>query len=112
MRGPELVEHLKSRRPNIAVLCMSGFGEDGLRPHEALELASRFIQKPFRKDTFLRKLKQTLTRSNELRSSSLQSPFEHARGLGSFTWYDQFWTRSSAHSVHTDRRELGKDRSL
>jgi two-component system cell cycle sensor histidine kinase/response regulator CckA len=62
MRGPELVEHLKSRRPNIAVLYMSGFGEDGLRPDEASELAGRFIQKPFRKDTLLRKLAQTLAR--------------------------------------------------
>ena len=62
MRGPELVEHLKSRRPNIAVLYMSGFGEDGLRPDEASELAGKFIQKPFRKDTLLRKLEQTLTR--------------------------------------------------
>ena len=64
MRGPELVERLKSRRPNIAVLYMSGFGEDGLRPDEASELAGRFIQKPFRKDTLLRKLEQTLARQS------------------------------------------------
>ena len=51
MRGPELVERLKSRCPNIAVLYMSGFGEDGLRPDEASELAGRFIQKPFRRDS-------------------------------------------------------------
>jgi two-component system, cell cycle sensor histidine kinase and response regulator CckA len=62
MRGPELVERLKSRCPNIAVLYMSGFGEDGLRPDEASELSGRFIQKPFRKDTLLRKLEQTLAR--------------------------------------------------
>ena len=64
MRGPELVERLKSRRPNIAVLYMSGFGEDGLRPDEASELAGRFIQKPFRKDTLLRKLEHTLARQS------------------------------------------------
>jgi len=34
MRGPELVERLKSGHANIAVLYMSGFGEDGLRPDE------------------------------------------------------------------------------
>jgi CheY-like chemotaxis protein len=60
MRGPEMVERLKSRRPNIAVLYMSGFGEDGLRPDEAAQLAGRFIQKPFRKDTLLRRLEQAL----------------------------------------------------
>jgi two-component system cell cycle sensor histidine kinase/response regulator CckA len=60
IRGPELVERLKVRLPNIAVLYMSGFGEDGLRPDEALELSGRFVQKPFRKDTLLRKLELTL----------------------------------------------------
>jgi CheY-like chemotaxis protein len=60
MRGPELVERLKSRQANIAVLYMSGFGEDGLRPDEVSALSGRFIQKPFRKDTLLRKLEQTL----------------------------------------------------
>ena len=64
MRGPELVEHLKSRRPDIAVLYISGCGDDGLRPDEASELSGRFIQKPFRKDTLLRKLEQTLARQS------------------------------------------------
>jgi two-component system cell cycle sensor histidine kinase/response regulator CckA len=64
MRGPELVERLKSRHANIAVLYMSGFGEDGLRPEEVSTLLGRFIQKPFRKDTLLRKLEQTLARQS------------------------------------------------
>jgi two-component system cell cycle sensor histidine kinase/response regulator CckA len=64
IRGPELVERLKTRLPNIAVLYMSGFGEDGLRPDEASELSGRFVQKPFRKDTLLRKLEHTLARQS------------------------------------------------
>jgi two-component system cell cycle sensor histidine kinase/response regulator CckA len=60
IRGPELVERLRVRRPDMAVLFMSGFGEEGLRPEEASELPGRFIQKPFRKDALLRKLEQTL----------------------------------------------------
>jgi PAS domain S-box-containing protein len=64
IRGPELVERLKIRLPNIAVLYMSGFGEDGLRPDEASELSGRFVQKPFRKDTLLRKLELTLARQS------------------------------------------------
>jgi hypothetical protein len=43
-RGPELVEPLKSRHANVAVLYMSGFGEDGLRPDEASALSGRFIK--------------------------------------------------------------------
>jgi two-component system, cell cycle sensor histidine kinase and response regulator CckA len=60
MRGPEMVERIRTRRPNIAVLYMSGFGEDGLRPDEAAQLSGRFIQKPFRRDILLRKLEETL----------------------------------------------------
>jgi len=61
MRGPELADRMKGRRPNIAVLYMSGFGVDGLRPDEASRLSGQFLQKPFRKDTLLQKLEQTLT---------------------------------------------------
>jgi PAS domain S-box-containing protein len=64
IRGPELVERLKIRLPDIAVLYMSGFGEDGLRPDEASELSGRFVQKPFRKDTLLRKLEHILARQS------------------------------------------------
>jgi PAS domain S-box-containing protein len=64
MRGRELVERLKSRHANIAVLYMSGFGEGGLRPEEASALSGRFIQKPFRKDTLLRQIEQSLARQS------------------------------------------------
>jgi len=60
IRGPELITRLKVQRPNIEVLYMSGFGEDGLRPEEVAQLANRFIQKPFRKDTLLRRVEAAL----------------------------------------------------
>jgi two-component system cell cycle sensor histidine kinase/response regulator CckA len=60
LRGPDVAQRLTNRRPEIKVLYMSGFGEDGLRPDEASRLAGRFLQKPFRKDTLLRKLEETL----------------------------------------------------
>jgi two-component system cell cycle sensor histidine kinase/response regulator CckA len=59
-RGPELVERLKTRQPQIKALFMSGFGKDSLRPHETARLAGCFVQKPFRKDVLLRKLEQAL----------------------------------------------------
>jgi PAS domain-containing protein len=62
-----MLERLKSRCPNIAVLYMSGFGEDGLRPDEASELSDRFIQKPFRKDTLLSKARADFNATNEQR---------------------------------------------
>jgi two-component system cell cycle sensor histidine kinase/response regulator CckA len=60
IRGPELISHVKQLRPNVEVLYMSGFGEDGLRPQEAAQIADRFIQKPFRKDALLRMVQSTL----------------------------------------------------
>jgi two-component system cell cycle sensor histidine kinase/response regulator CckA len=63
IRGPELINRLKVQRPGIEVLYMSGFGEDGLRPEETAQLADRFIQKPFRKDTLLRRVETALLNS-------------------------------------------------
>ena len=60
IRGPELVMRIRSQRPDMKVLYMSGFGEDDIRANEASELTGRFIQKPFRKDTLLRKLQDAL----------------------------------------------------
>ncbi len=60
IRGPELVVRLRSQRPDIAVIYMSGFGEDGVRPEEATEVPGRFIQKPFRRDALLRKIEKTV----------------------------------------------------
>jgi two-component system cell cycle sensor histidine kinase/response regulator CckA len=60
LRGPDVAQRLRDRLPKLKVLFMSGFGEDGLRTDEASRLAGRFLQKPFRKDTLLRKLEETL----------------------------------------------------
>jgi two-component system cell cycle sensor histidine kinase/response regulator CckA len=60
LRGPDVAQRLADRRPEIKVLYMSGFGEDSLRPDEALRLAGRFLQKPFRKDSLLRKVEDML----------------------------------------------------
>jgi len=59
-RGPELVERLKTRQPQIKAVFISGFGKDSLRPHETARVAGCFVQKPFRKDVLLRKLEQAL----------------------------------------------------
>ena len=56
MQGTELVERLKKERPNIGVLYMSGSGGKGVHPDETSELSDPFLQKPFRRDSLLRKL--------------------------------------------------------
>jgi CheY-like chemotaxis protein len=60
MDGLELAGRLRSQRPSIAVLHMSGYGEDvlrerGLRPEEA-----RLLRKPFTSDDLARRLREAL----------------------------------------------------
>jgi PAS domain S-box-containing protein len=60
IRGPELVERLKDRRPQMKAIYMSGFGTDSLRPNERAQLGDSFIQKPFHKDALLTQLARVL----------------------------------------------------
>jgi PAS domain S-box-containing protein len=63
MRGPELVQRLRIRRPQMKALYMSGFGTDSLRPEETACLSGSFIQKPFRKDLLITELEHALKES-------------------------------------------------
>jgi PAS domain S-box-containing protein len=60
MRGPELVERLKDRQPQMKTIYMSGFGADSLRPNERVRPGDTFIQKPFRRDILLTQLEHVL----------------------------------------------------
>jgi two-component system, cell cycle sensor histidine kinase and response regulator CckA len=60
VRGPELVQRLKSLQPQMKALYMSGFGTDSLRPEETACLSGSFIQKPFRKDFLIAQLEHAL----------------------------------------------------
>ncbi|HEY7654990.1 MAG TPA: response regulator [Methylomirabilota bacterium] len=60
MSGPELAERLRASRPDLRVLCMSGYPESP----DAIAGAGRWtgwLQKPFTPDTFLGKVRECLT---------------------------------------------------
>ena len=46
LRGPEIVEKLRPSRPGIAVLYMSGYGDEDVA-RSGVEPGSRFLRKPF-----------------------------------------------------------------
>jgi two-component system cell cycle sensor histidine kinase/response regulator CckA len=60
MSGPELAERLRSVRPELAVLFMSGYTDDALGHHGALTPGTLLIQKPFKEERLTRQLREAL----------------------------------------------------
>jgi PAS domain S-box-containing protein len=60
MSGPELARRLGALRPGMKILCMSGYTDDAVIRHGALEAGIAFIQKPFTPDTLTRKVREVL----------------------------------------------------
>ena len=60
MSGPQLAERLRTTRPGLRVLFMSGYADDAVIRHGILETEVAFIQKPFTPDALARKVRDTL----------------------------------------------------
>jgi two-component system, cell cycle sensor histidine kinase and response regulator CckA len=60
MGGPELARALAAKHPEMKVLFMSGHTEDNTLRRGVRESALNFIQKPFRVDQLLRKVRKVL----------------------------------------------------
>ena len=60
MSGPELAQRLAAVRPTMKILCMSGYTDDAVVRHGALEAGIAFIQKPFTPETLARKVREVL----------------------------------------------------
>jgi two-component system cell cycle sensor histidine kinase/response regulator CckA len=60
MNGADLVEKLRSTRPEIAVLYMSGYAGGALVHQGVVEPGSRFLQKPFTPDALVHKVRAVL----------------------------------------------------
>jgi PAS domain S-box-containing protein len=60
MSGPTLAERIGRLRPGLAVLYMSGYSEEALRPQRAPGDAAEYIQKPFTSQALLEKVHAVL----------------------------------------------------
>ena len=60
MSGTELVERMRSTRPELKVLLSSGYTDDVVMRHGIAEQRVAFIEKPFSPDSLLRKVREVL----------------------------------------------------
>jgi two-component system cell cycle sensor histidine kinase/response regulator CckA len=62
MSGPELAKRLGGVRPEMKVLCMSGYTDDAAVRHGVIEAHFAYIQKPLTVDSLTRKVREVLER--------------------------------------------------
>jgi PAS domain S-box-containing protein len=60
MSGRELAERLKTLRPDIKVLYMSGYTDDAILRHGVIDQETAFLQKPFTTTVLTRKVREVL----------------------------------------------------
>jgi CheY-like chemotaxis protein len=60
MSGPELAKRLAATRPDMRVLCMSGYTDDSIVRHGVLETGVAFVQKPITPALLARKIREVL----------------------------------------------------
>ncbi|HVV84431.1 MAG TPA: ATP-binding protein [Kofleriaceae bacterium] len=60
MSGPELARRLRASRPEMRVLCMSGYTDDAVVRHGLVDKTLAFLPKPLTPETLGRKLREVL----------------------------------------------------
>jgi nitrogen-specific signal transduction histidine kinase len=60
MSGPALAKRLASVRPNMKVLCMSGYTDDSIVRHGVLEAHFAYLQKPITPEALTMKVREVL----------------------------------------------------
>jgi two-component system, cell cycle sensor histidine kinase and response regulator CckA len=60
MSGPELAKRLARARPDMRVLCMSGYTDDSIVRHGVLEARVAFLQKPITPESLTAKVREVL----------------------------------------------------
>jgi CheY-like chemotaxis protein len=64
LSGPELAKRLANLYPNLKILYISGYANEELREHQAQNVASLLLEKPFSLETLTRRVREILDRPN------------------------------------------------
>jgi two-component system cell cycle sensor histidine kinase/response regulator CckA len=67
LSGPELAKRLAKSRPDMKVLCMSGYTDDSIVRHGVLEAHIAYLQKPITPETLTTKVREVLDRKGKVR---------------------------------------------
>ena len=67
MRGPELAKRLRHARPDLRVVYISGYSEDGVAGLGALDSETLFLQKPFTAEALALVVRDALATSPAVR---------------------------------------------
>ena len=70
MGGARLAGELASDRPNMKVLFVSGYAETTFQHHGAIDVTTRFLQKPFSLKTLARKIREVLDEAQPARAAA------------------------------------------
>ncbi|HEY2730053.1 MAG TPA: PAS domain S-box protein [Polyangia bacterium] len=65
MSGPELSKRLASARPDMKVLCMSGYTDDSIVRHGVLEARIAYLQKPFTPEALMTRVREVLGQTDD-----------------------------------------------
>jgi DNA-binding NtrC family response regulator len=60
MSGPELAKRLIALRPDMKVLCMSGYTDDAALRHGVIESGIAYLQKPLTVESLTRRVREVL----------------------------------------------------
>ena len=70
MNGPQVVERLRSIRPAMKVLYVSGYADDALQSHGISDAGAAFLPKPFGPDALVAKVREVLDTHPRLRGKA------------------------------------------
>jgi DNA-binding NarL/FixJ family response regulator len=60
MSGPELARRLTASRPEMKVLCMSGYTDDSIVRHGVIEARLAYLQKPITPESLTTRVREVL----------------------------------------------------